>query len=64
MLTKWVCSLNTESYADKERRGFALSVLENPDQLMTFALSTGDVSCLHSAACSQTRTGHNSRVPD
>ncbi|POR38995.1 Uncharacterized protein TPAR_00804 [Tolypocladium paradoxum] len=35
-------SLKTESFEDRERRGFALSVLDNPEQLMMYAQSTSD----------------------
>ncbi|QUC23837.1 uncharacterized protein UV8b_08078 [Ustilaginoidea virens] len=32
----------TESFQDRERRDFALSVLDSPEQLMMYALSAGD----------------------
>ncbi|KAF5137487.1 hypothetical protein E5D57_001265 [Metarhizium anisopliae] len=36
--------VKTEPFEDKERRGFALSVLDSPESLMMYALSAGDVS--------------------
>jgi hypothetical protein len=33
-----------DSFEDRERRGYAMSVLDSPDQLMMYAQSTGDVS--------------------
>lgn len=35
--------VKTEPFEDKERRGFALSVLDSPESLMMYALSAGDV---------------------
>ena len=35
-----------EPFEDRERRSFALSVLDNPEQLMMYAQSTGDVRFL------------------
>lgn len=35
---------HAEPFEHKERRGFALSVMDNPDQLMMYAQSTGEVS--------------------
>ncbi|KJK80919.1 hypothetical protein H634G_03452 [Metarhizium anisopliae BRIP 53293] len=34
--------VKTEPFEDKERRGFALSVLDSPESLMMYALSAGD----------------------
>ncbi|OAQ72968.1 hypothetical protein VFPPC_15227 [Pochonia chlamydosporia 170] len=34
--------VKTEPFEDRERRGFALSVLDNPEQLMMYAQSMGD----------------------
>ncbi|KND94234.1 hypothetical protein TOPH_01051 [Tolypocladium ophioglossoides CBS 100239] len=42
--------LKTEPFEDRERRGFALSVLDKPAQLMTYAQSTSDVRLLLSSA--------------
>lgn len=34
----------TEPFEEREKRGFALSVLDSPEHLMMYAQSTGDVS--------------------
>ncbi|QPH06046.1 hypothetical protein C2857_004252 [Epichloe festucae Fl1] len=34
--------IKAEPFEDRERRGFALSVLDCPEQLIMYALSTGD----------------------
>ncbi|EFY87437.1 hypothetical protein MAC_06545 [Metarhizium acridum CQMa 102] len=39
--------VKTEPFEDKERRGFALSVLDSPESLMMYALSAGDVCAPH-----------------
>ena len=41
----WTKRLKTEPFEDRERRGFALSVLDSPEQLMMYAQSCNDVRC-------------------
>ncbi|KJZ75041.1 hypothetical protein HIM_05527 [Hirsutella minnesotensis 3608] len=36
------CDLKTEPFEDRERRAYALSVLDSPEQLMMFAQSAND----------------------
>ncbi len=40
------CRPKPEPFEDREQRSFALSVLDNPEQLMMYAQSAGDVSPL------------------
>lgn len=51
-LANWSClpfmlsRMHIEPFEDREKSGFALSVLDSPEQLMMFAQSRNDVSVL------------------